>query len=497
MKRMLLSLGFAVLAFTATAEVRSASQASEELARRQYDSGLSFVQNGRYAEALKDFQAVVDSFPQSGSADDALLQICLYQLEIAQDTAAAQLAADKLLKDYPASDSAPMGYVVIGRLTIAKSRAAADVEAALASFERVSRLFPGSPAVAAARFYAGDALRLARRNDDAQQQFRRVILEFPDSIWSARANLAAAADLVASDRATQALSRLQRIRQQFPGSTEAAAALNYNTIIYRLYMRKPAAYAFGNRFIGSERDKFRDVIGVSVDKAGRILLGHKQGVSIFDANGTPSRQVGAVEPSAFFVDARDKVVFARADMLIPEGATPIAVAVPVTGKAPRQVEQMPTVVTLSGGDRLVSDTKARTVIRLTQGGKFVSNFATINTDRLARNEFDDVAMIDRDSKGIVIVDRDGKNPTRIAAKGTNYALDDPADVAFDALGHLYVLDAKRAVIHVFGPKNRLIATITSPGKEPGALQKPKAMALDGAGRLFVFDEGSQRIQVYQ
>jgi TolA-binding protein len=497
MKRMLLPLALVTVAFAATTEVRPAAQGSEDLARRQYDSGLSFVQNGRYAEALKDFQAVVDSFPQSGSADDALLQICLYQLEIAQDTAAAQTAADKLLKDYPASDSAPMGYVVIGRLTIAKSRAAADVDAALASFERVSRLFPGSAAVAAARFYAGDALRLARRNDDAQQQFRRVMLEYPESIWAARANLATAADLVATDRASQAFSRLQRIRQQFPGSAEAASALNFNTIIYRLYLRKPAPYAFSNRFIGGERDKFRDVIGVAVDKAGRIFLGHKQGVSIFDANGTLSRHVAGIEPSAFFVDARDKVVLARADMLIPEGAVPIAVSVPVIGKLPRQVEQIPTVITLSGGDRLVSDSKTRTVLRITQAGKFVSNFATINTDRLARNEFDDVAMIDRDSKSILIVDRDGKNPTRIAAKGTSYVLDDPADVAFDTLGHLYVLDARRAVVHVFGPKNRLIATIASAGKLPGSLQKPKALALDAAGRLFVFDEGSQRIQVYQ
>src|SRR5215207_4835316 len=232
MKKLLLPVGLLMLAFTATAELRSGPQGSEDLARRQYDSGLSFVQNGRYAEALKDFQAVVDSFPQSPSADDALLQICLYQLEIAQDTAAAQLAADKLLKEYPASDSAPMGYVVIGRLTIAKSRATADVEGALASFERVSRLFPGSPAVAAARFFAGDALRIARRHEDALQQFRQVSLEYPESIWAARANLAAAADLVASDRAPQAFGRLQRIRQQFPGSAEATAALNYNTIIY-------------------------------------------------------------------------------------------------------------------------------------------------------------------------------------------------------------------------------------------------------------------------
>lgn len=496
MKRPLL-LAFVILAFTATPEVRSLTQGSDDLARRQYDSGLSFIQNGRYAEAVKDFQAVVDAFPQSASADDALLQICLYHLEIAQDPPAAQLAVDKLLKDYPATDSAAMGYVVTGRLTLAKSHAPADVEAALASFERVSRLFPGSAAVAAARFYAGDALRLAGRNDEASQQFRRVALEFPESIWSARATLAAAADLVATDRAVQAFGRLQRIRQQFPGSTEATTALNYNTIIYRLYMRKPSAYTFSNRFIGGERDKFRDIVGVTIDKAGRVLLGHKMGVSIFDANGTPSRFVAAVEPTAFFVDARDKVVVARADMLIPEGATPIAVVVPVIGKLPRAVEQMPSVITLSSGDRLASDPKTRTVIRVSQAGKFVSNFATINAERLARNEFDDVAMIDHDSKSIVIVNRDGKNASRIVAKGTNYAFDDPADLAFDALGHLYVLDSKRAVIHVFGAKNRLIATISSTGKEPGSLQKPKALALDGAGRLFVFDESSQRIQVYQ
>jgi hypothetical protein len=40
-----------------------------------------------------------------------------------------------------------MAYVMAGRLAINKGRAAADVEAALASYERVPRLFPGSEAV--------------------------------------------------------------------------------------------------------------------------------------------------------------------------------------------------------------------------------------------------------------------------------------------------------------------------------------------------------------
>jgi TolA-binding protein len=246
-----------------------AVQNPEDLARRQYESGRSFVHNGRYEEALKDFQAVVDSFPRSAVADNALLDIALYHLDVARDHAAAQAAADRLLKDYPATDSAPMGYVIVGRLAIATSRAAADVDAALASFERVPRLFPTSPAVAAARYYAGEPLRLARRTEEALQHFRRVSLDYPRSPWAARADLAAAANLVASDRALEAFGRLQRIRQRFPDSGEAAEALDFNTILYRLYLRKPAAYAFSGRYVGGEKDRFRDVVGRAPPAPGR------------------------------------------------------------------------------------------------------------------------------------------------------------------------------------------------------------------------------------
>ena len=471
-------------------------QAGDDLARRQYESGRTFVQNGRFAEALKDFQSVVDSFPQSSYADDALLDMATYQLEVARDHAAAQAAADRLLKEYPASDSAPMAYVLAGRLTIAQSRTPAAIDTALASFERVPRLFPSSPAVAAARFYTGDTLRQANRTDDALGHFRSVILEYPRSLWAARAELAQAPHLVASGRATQALPRLQRIREWFPSGAEATAALNFNTILYRLYLRKPLSHAFSGRFIGTEKDRFRDVTGVVIDNNGRVLLGHKQGVAIFDANGTMTRTFGAADPSAFFLDG-ERLVVIRDGILLPEKAAPIAVMVAAPGREPRQLEEIPAVITLAGGNRLAIDRKAKTVIRMSAAGKYLSNFAAVNAERLARNEFDDVAMIDRDSKSIVIADRDGKTIGRIPAKGTGYQFDDLADLAFDGLGHLYVLN--KASIHVFtpGPKPALLGTISSSGREPGALQKPKALALDAAGRLYVFDESSQRIQVYQ
>src|SRR6185295_12177518 len=107
----------------AQAPAPTTSPRDEEFARRQYESGLSFLQNTRYTEALKDFLAVADSFPRSAVADDALLQIALYQLDVTHDVAATQTTIDRLLKDYPDADAAPMAYVVAGRLAIAKSRA--------------------------------------------------------------------------------------------------------------------------------------------------------------------------------------------------------------------------------------------------------------------------------------------------------------------------------------------------------------------------------------
>ena len=71
------------------------------------------------------------------------------------------------------------------------------------------------------------------------------------------------------------------------------------------------------------------------------------------------------------------------------------------------------------------------------------------------------------------------------------------DLAFDALDHLYVLDRGRSSVFVFGADNKLVSTLTLPDKSPGALNRGEAIGVDVAGRLYVFDDRSRRIQVYQ
>jgi outer membrane protein assembly factor BamD (BamD/ComL family) len=497
--KLLASLLRVAIAVGLTATVNA--QSSEELPRRQYESGLTFMKGQRYGEALKDFQAIIDSFPKSQVADNALLQVAIYHLDIAKDLGATQAAVDQLLRTYPETDSAPMAYVLGGRVSMAKGRSATEVDAAVASFERVERLFPGNDAVPAAGYFAGEALRLVRRNEDALERYRRVAAAYPGSPWAARANLAAGYCLVQADRAAAALPEVQRVRQMMPQSAEASAALSINSILYRLHVRAPAspAFAFSGRFIGDERANFDDVIGIRVDPMSRILLGHNKGITVFDLKGALTATVTASAPKAFFVDEANRVVFSREGALHAERVASVPLLVPqLAPKPPKPLEDIPAVVALSTGHRIVVDKSEKAVIRYGPTGQYLGPFVPqINTERLAVNALDDVAMIDKDAKAINVLDRDGKPLSRILAKGPNYQLDEPVDLAYDRLGYLYVLDRGKASVLVFGPRNRLITTFTLPEKAPGAFTRAKALGVDATGRLYIFDERAKRIQVYQ
>jgi len=488
-----------VLAIIAGFGISVGAQGSnEEFARRQYDSGMSFLQNHRYTEAMKDLQAVVDSFATSSVADNALLQIAQYQLENAHDLDASQAAVDKLLKDYPDTDSAPMAHVLSGRIAFTKGRTPAEIDAALASFERVPRLFPGNDAVAAAGFYAGETLRSVRRDADALERYRRVTMEYPRSIWAARASLSAGYCLVQQDKASQALQEFQRARQLFPNTPAALEGLNLNTIAYRLYVRGPAQPSFAlGKAIGPEKSELRDATGISFDQSGQLMLGHKNGVTIFKADGSIAQSVGAVDATAFFVDEQERIVVARGGSLIAARADAIVFSGPGSDGQLRAVDEIPAAMANARGERIISNPKQRNVIRALPNGKFVSVFASGQITRMAQNWLGDVALLDKATKSVNLVDRDGKALSKIATKGTGYEFDEPTDVAFDPLGHLYVLDRGRSAILVFGPKNKLISTLSVPNNSPGALNRAEALGVDAAGRLYVFDDRSRRIQVYQ
>ena len=107
------------------------AQNREEFARRQAESGLTFLKSARYAEALKTSWPSPIRFHRVQSPTRAAAVGALSPGGGAGSGRGAGRRGPPL-KDYPNSDSAPMAYVIGGRLTIGRA-IGADVDRALAS----------------------------------------------------------------------------------------------------------------------------------------------------------------------------------------------------------------------------------------------------------------------------------------------------------------------------------------------------------------------------
>jgi TolA-binding protein len=473
--------------------------ASEEFARRQYESGLAFLRDQKFSEALKDFQAVVDSYPASRVADAALLRIAEYQFDVAGDGIAAQAAVDVLLKRYATTESGPMALVLAGRIAMSRGRAPADVESALASYERVPRLFPGSDSVPAAIYYSAEARRLTHRDEEAIAGFRQVSTDYPQSPWAPRALVGEARCLVTVGRPARAMERLQRVRQRYPGTPEAATALAWNTILYRLYLRTPAqpAYQFSGRTITGTGGRLRDIQALAVEPAtGTVFAANRNAVLVFDPAGKPRPSTSISDARSILFDRSGRpVLVGRGGAVLP-GVGPMLLALPKPDGSPRALEDLSSGVLTSTDDLLVSDRNAKSIARFSPAGKFLGAFAPVNAERLAIDVTGRVAALDED--GVALLEYDGKPRARIPARGPGYEFDRPVDLATDPLGHLYVLDRNRAAVFVFSPQQaKLVAIVTLPPKAPGAFRRATCFGVDAAGRLYIYDDDAERIQVYQ
>jgi outer membrane protein assembly factor BamD (BamD/ComL family) len=490
--RWLLALA-AALALSSTPSAQSA----EELARRTLESGRAFLRSQNYGEAVKDFESVLQRYPMSTVADDALLELAIYQLQVVRDPGAADARAKELLKNYPTSDSAPMALIVEGRVALANGRDPEAINAALASFDRVARLFPGTEAVPASMYFGGEAARLGGRRDQAVQRFNQLATQFPNSPWTANALLGSALTLTRAGQPVRAMEQLQRVRNRFPNTPESATAMEWNTVLYRLYLRAPAqpAFAFSGRTVPAAPGKLKDVVDIAVDPKNTLLVATKGGVTQYGSNGSPSGNVGALEPRTLAFDRLGKLLTIHETGLRAEGKTPVPLVLPILQGKAHQLKPTDAVMT-SIGEYLVADDEEKVIYRFSGDGKYIGEFAKADVRRLAIDDLDNVAALSPDTKAVTVFARDGKIAKQLAEKGTNYQFKNPSDVALDAFGHLYVMD--RTGVFVFSADgSKLISNFTIAEKAPGAIGNAEALALDRSGRLYVFDSRTDSVKVYR
>jgi TolA-binding protein len=491
----------------------------EDIARRQLDSGRSFLRQGNYPEALKDFRAVANDHATSSVADDALLEIGRYFFEIANDYPAATTAVDDLLKKYPTSNSAPDAYTLAGRLALARSHQPADLEAALANFDRVIRLFPASNAVASALAWSGETHWYQGQLDAALAEFGRAESEYPTTLAAADAYIGESRVLVARGDAVAALEQLQQVVNRWPGTPQAATATARATLLYRLYVRTAVGapvYTLTADAVGPA--KLENVNALALSRRGALYDSTDAGVvGILPADAP--KPPAATKPRGLTVDATGNVAVFEQTMLHPAQAPAFAFPVTRQNGATEALSKVMAVGQLSSGEWIVMDEGEKTMYRYSRTGTFVNAFGTARLAKFAINAVDEVAGFDRDQKAITLVDAAGKVVGRIPYKGAGYELQNPEDITFDAFGHLYVLD--RAAVVVFSPypppgdaskpaapaaavgagqrgtAYRLLMVYSESDKSPNAFRKGTSFAIDQAGTMYLYDDRAQRILVYR
>lgn len=491
----------------------------ESVARRQLESGRAFARQGNYTEAMKDFRAVAETHASSSVADNALLEIARYYIDIAGDMAGAAVAVDAIVKKYSTSDSAPEAYVLAGRLALARGHQGADLDSAIANFERVFRLFPTSDAVPRALALGGETMWYARRLDDALGYLNRAIAEFPASPSASEAYLTLAKVLVARGDPILAMEELQQIRNRWPGAPAAGTALAQTTLLHRLYVRARSgpAYALSPETIGPA--KLPNVVALALSSRPTLYFAGETGLGILTA-GSPDRPQVVVKPKGLVVDRTGAVVAFDATSLRPPAGTTLTLSVATSGGTPKALSDIEAAGQFSNGDWVIADGSDRSLQRFSSTGAHLGVFAPGRLSHLTVSGTDDVVGVDRDLKAVVVFDSTGKNTARIPLRGTAYDLENVEDIAVDAFGHVYVLD--RGAIGIFSPypaapagtaapapaaaaaagaprasAYRLVTLFAPPQGDTTGFRRATAFAVDRSGAVFLYDDRTERVMVYR
>jgi TolA-binding protein len=459
-----------------------AEQRSDEtLAANYYRSGMAFFEKGQVEESLKDFQRIVDGFPDSDVADDALLQIATIRFEVQGDVKYAQTVAEQLKTKYPNHNTTPRAFILSGRLALAAGEG--GVDAALADFERVTTLFPDDrEAVAEAAFRGGQTAMRTGNCASATDWFRRAGVAAPKSTWTARARLGLGKCLVATGHPQDALREWQGVIRDYNGTPYATEATDHNAVAARLFLPGPSGFALARQFTVAG-----DTWDLHAGGTGRVYVGHEDFVSRA-AEGQPLAAVarGLRDGRSVLTVGEALIVGEKRDFWMDSRRVPLTLQ-------GRSLEDITDVAPTSDGSLVVADRGARVVARFSRAGRLLGVLTKPSGDaRLATNEIDQVAVLDLGSRTVRVSSLAGGPPWEIPR------LQRPVDLTFGPLSHLYVLDRERAAVTIFSNGSaKPLGEFVAKGRDGRALQDPRFLTVDALGRIHVYDRSSKQVLTFQ
>ncbi len=472
----------------------------ERVARARYESGVQFLNGGRDEQALRDFQAVLESMGASSLADDAALRIARYRFEVEGDAPAAEAMLDRLLTQYPTGDVVPGAYLL--RARIAREAAPPRLADAEADWERAVLASSGGSSPWAYRALTEIArLDMAFMRDD---QAAGALLEAlhgsaaapaaPNERFEVRFLLARA--LARSGDAAAALNTLAALRRDVLADAGADAtgmpdmadrALDLASLV------RDAASSGSWTFLGGFRVP-RDLdrpLRLRVSGAELLILDRDtrelQGMAL---DGAAAGVVPVRNAWSFAVLPDGKPVVAAERALVLDGR-PVRLLVPDERGRMEPLDRIRSVAVAPEG-LWVWDGRRQQVFRFA--------FSALFQDVAPTPRLSGVRLIERHPAGHLLVLDDAGGVSGYDAAGNSVLrlpVAEPRDVAFDDLGRLYVLDAAGPSIMMYDREFRQVATIASTDFGSAGIREPVSLDVGPDGSLHILDAARGIVGVFR
>ncbi len=490
--------GLVLLGWSGAVSAAPVQDGPSDIARKHLESGLQFYNQERYKQALNDFQIIVSSMAETDYADDAMLHIGEYYLEVERDFEQAEQSFAALLQRYPTGDKAPGAYYFLGQVALRSDRSGKALDDAMANFQRVIRLYPQSEFVAPALTATGLALERLGRWQEAVDVYSQVVTEHTNSRSAPGAQVGIGRSTVRLGNPFQGMLELQRARNQWPDSAEAAGALDLLTLVFRFYANprfgRPISFQKDTAF-NPQVQKFKGVLAVRVSSSGIHVLekGNKRVVT-FDNNGRLAGTQAAADPRSLSIDPWGILVVANQKALI-IGGRAMVLKVP-DEKGPKPLEKIRAATRDRFGELYVYDESQKKVLRFDPSGNVKGPFPDTTPREVLLLEVDtsgNIIIMDKKDRGLQVYTPDGVRTARLQKRGAKWNLKKPVDVAVGPAGYVYLLDENSGQVAVFDPSYEFVALLTGSNLGGGALGKPKTLDVDGTGALYVYDDKAKTV----
>ena len=151
------------------------------------------------------------------------------------------------------------------------------------------------------------------------------------------------------------------------------------------------------------------------------------------------------------------------------------------------------------GKIYVVDSKSSEVLLYGRGLDFRAPIHRSVGGRLAdvKVGFDNQVYIldSRDRSVTVLTER--KPATRIRLEDPPASISDPAALAVDELGNLYVGDVSSGRVVILDPAGRNVLSVLQPDRTRGGVAAPEKIEVDRQGRIYVYDRKADAILRFQ